>query len=131
VPTLARKPDQPTDLDQRLIEKLRKAMEDECVYRENGLSIAGLASRLSTSEHTLRRLINQRLGFRNFNEFLNRSRLRDACQRLRAPETRSLPILTIALDVGYSSITPFNRAFKEALGMTPTQYREAQDPPPL
>jgi AraC-like DNA-binding protein len=122
-------PDTPPNEEQRLLDRLRVAMEDNFVYRENGLSISGLAGKLGVQEHTLRRLINQRLGFRNFNEFLNRYRLRDACGRLRAAETRALPILTIALDVGYSSITPFNRAFKEVLGMTPTQYREAEKPP--
>ncbi len=124
-------PDAPPSDEQRLLERLRVAMEEQLAYRENGLSIAALAGKLSIQEHVLRRLINQRLGFRNFNEFLNRYRLRDACGRLRAPETRALPILTIALDVGYSSITPFNRAFKELLGMTPTQYREAEDPPTI
>jgi AraC-like DNA-binding protein len=124
-------PDAPPSEEQRLLDRLRVAMEDEFAYRENGLSIAALARKLSVQEHALRRLINQRLGFRNFNDFLNRYRLRDACGRLRAPETRALPILTIALDVGYSSITPFNRAFKEMLGMTPTQYRDAENPPTL
>jgi AraC-like DNA-binding protein len=117
--------------EQRLLERLRTAMEGEFVYRENGLSISGLAGKVGIQEHALRRLINQRLGFRNFNEFLNRYRLRDACARLRAAETRTLPVLTIALDVGYSSITPFNRAFKEMLEMTPTQYREAKKPPQI
>jgi AraC-like DNA-binding protein len=112
-----------------LLAQLLIEMEERCAYRENGLTIAALAAKLSTSEHALRRLINQRLGYRNFNEFLNRYRLRDACHRLRAPDTRSLPVLTIALDVGYSSITPFNRAFKEIVGMTPTQFREAERPP--
>jgi AraC-like DNA-binding protein len=124
-------PDSQPSEEQRLLERLRVAMEEQFAYRENGLSITAVAGRLGVQEHALRRLINQRLGYRNFNEFLNRYRLRDACGRLRAPETRTLPILTIALDVGYSSITPFNRAFKVWLGMTPTQYREAERPPKI
>jgi AraC-like DNA-binding protein len=32
-------------------------------------------------------------------------------------------VLTIALEVGYGSIGPFNRAFKERFGVTPTEYR--------
>jgi AraC-like DNA-binding protein len=34
-------------------------------------------------------------------------------------------VLSIALDVGYGSIGPFNRAFKARMGMTPTQFRQA------
>ena len=37
-------------------------------------------------------------------------------------------MLTIALDLGYGSLGPFNRAFKEATGMTPTGYRERAIP---
>jgi AraC-like DNA-binding protein len=32
-------------------------------------------------------------------------------------------VLTLALDCGYASIGPFNRAFKARFGVTPTQYR--------
>jgi AraC-like DNA-binding protein len=130
IPNPVPEPVSPKDEEQELLARLNKAME-EGVYRKNGLSIADLATTLSVGEHALRRLINQRLGFRNFNEFLNRYRVRDACRRLREPETSKLPILTIAIDVGYSSITPFNRAFKELLGMTPTAYREAKEPPSI
>ena len=35
-------------------------------------------------------------------------------------------MLTIALDLGYGSLGPFNRAFKEISGMTPTAWREAK-----
>jgi AraC-like DNA-binding protein len=117
--------------DQAGLAALRDAMESKCLYRENGLTIGSLAQKLGLQEYALRQLINQRLGFRNFNDFLNRHRIRDACARLRAPDTAKLPVLTIAIDVGYSSITPFNRAFKELTGMTPTAYREAKEPPSI
>ena len=34
------------------------------------------------------------------------------------------PVLTIALDLGYGSLGPFNRAFKLETGLTPTEYRQ-------
>lgn len=106
-----------------LLGRLREAMEQQRVYRREGLTIATLASLLDTQEHVLRRTINQGLGFRNFNEFLNSYRIREAGERLRFAQARKLPVLTIALEVGYGSIGPFNRAFKELMGMTPTEYR--------
>ena len=36
---------------------------------------------------------------------------------------RDVPILTIALDAGFQSIGPFNRAFKADTGLTPTEFR--------
>jgi AraC-like DNA-binding protein len=36
---------------------------------------------------------------------------------------RRIPILSIALSVGYQSVNTFNRAFREILGVTPSTYR--------
>jgi AraC-like DNA-binding protein len=71
-----------------------------------------LAEKLSYPEHQLRRLINGYLGYRNFSAFLNSH-----------PDRARTPVLTIALDLGYGSLGPFNRAFKMETGMTPTDYR--------
>lgn len=109
--------------ERRLHERLVEFVERKHAYRDEGLSIVNLASRLSTSEHTLRRLINQRLGYRNFNDFLHRYRVREACGRL---EQEDAPVLNIALEVGYGSIGPFNRAFKQIMGKTPTEFRAGQ-----
>jgi len=35
-----------------------------------------------------------------------------------------LPILTIAMDVGYRSLSSFNKAFLASHQLTPTQYRQ-------
>jgi AraC-like DNA-binding protein len=37
-----------------------------------------------------------------------------------------VPILTIALDAGFQSLGPFNRAFKAQTGMTPSEFRRQQ-----
>ena len=82
-----------------------------------------LAKRLEVPEYRLRALINKRLGYRNFNALLHEYRLREACLQLADPTKAHLPILTIALDVGYQSIAPFNQAFRDALECTPSEYR--------
>ena len=74
----------------------------------------------------MRRLINQRLGHRNFNAFLNGYRLDDVVAALADPAQEAVPILTIALDAGFQSLGPFNRAFKSRIGMTPSEFRRAQ-----
>jgi len=103
--------------------KLTRALNEDKVYQTHGLSIAALAQRLAVPEYRLRVLINKRLGYRNFNALLHEHRLRDACAQLADPAKAHLPILTIALDVGYQSIAPFNQAFRDALGCTPSEYR--------
>ncbi len=104
--------------------KLDAAMAGH-VYREPGLSIGALADRLDVPEHRLRALINQRLGYRNFSAFLNAHRIADARDWLGDPGKVDLPVLTIAMDLGYGSLAPFNRAFRDATGQTPTDYRRA------
>ena len=102
--------------------QLTAAMSEQHVYRREGLTLAALAATLNLSEAALRTLINQELGYRNFNDFLHHYRLQEAAARLTSED---LPILSIALECGYGSIGPFNRAFRQRFGMTPTEYRAA------
>ncbi len=97
----------------------------EHLYRKAGLNIASLAAELGIPEYRLRRLINEKLGYRNFNALLHEHRLREATDALGDPSKADLPVLTIALEAGYQSINPFNRAFRDLHGMTPTAYRQA------
>jgi AraC-like DNA-binding protein len=114
------------DDDTRLLAALRRLMEHDRAYREEGLSIGGLAAKLGLPEHGLRRLINRRLGYRNFNAFLNSYRLDDVMAALADPAQEAVPILTIAMDAGFQSLGPFNRAFKARTGTTPSEFRRLQ-----
>lgn len=109
--------------EERLAEALQRLMVVERAYRTEDLTVAALATRLAVPEYRLRRLINQRLGHRNFNAFINGYRLHEARTALTDPARRELPVLTIALEAGFQSIGPFNRAFKVATGLTPTEFR--------
>jgi AraC-like DNA-binding protein len=112
-----------SEQDAALLTALDDLMKNNKIYREEGLSIAGLAVKLSVPEYRLRRLINQKLGHRNFSAFVNGYRLSEAMAALSDPSQSSVPVLTIALDTGFGSIGPFNRAFKAHTAMTPTEYR--------
>ncbi|MGI9250821.1 MAG: helix-turn-helix domain-containing protein [Pseudohongiellaceae bacterium] len=94
------------------------------LYREAGLTIAMLAKKLAMPEYRLRAFIHKQLGFRNFNAMLHKYRIEDAGVVLSSREQKHLPILTIALTVGYQSITPFNNAFREIKGVTPSEFRK-------
>lgn len=111
------------DADVALVASLQQTMNFARVYRQEGLTIADLARRQGLPEHRLRRLINQGLGHRNFNSFLNGYRIAEARAALGDPAQAAVPILTIALDAGFGSLGPFNRAFKNETGLTPTEFR--------
>jgi AraC-like DNA-binding protein len=102
---------------------LASLMSLDHLYREPSLTIGALAERMALPEHKLRRLINQELGHRNFSAFLNGYRLADTKRWLVDPAQADTPILTLAMDAGFQSLGPFNRAFKATTGVTPTEYR--------
>ena len=101
-------------------------MAEERAYRAEGFSITALAARLGEPEYRVRRAINGEMGHRNFTAFLNGFRLDEVRAALADRAQREVPILTIALDAGFGSLGPFNRAFRDAEGMTPTEYRAAR-----
>lgn len=107
-----------------LIKEISALFDTHFAYRQEGLTVASLAKRLRVPEYRVRRAINQGMGYRNFNSFLNHHRLTDVEASLNDPQKARLPILTIAFDAGFGSLAPFNKAFKERTGMTPTVFRE-------
>lgn len=111
-------------IDPTLLKHLTLLMEKEEVYREEGLSIRKLAQKMEVKEYKLRQVINKHLGFRNFNAYLNTHRIEAACTILAHPEKQDLTILEIAFSLGYNSLAPFNKSFKQITGMTPTEWRK-------
>jgi AraC-like DNA-binding protein len=105
------------------IAAVQRAFVEQHVYRDGELTVASLALKLAMPEYRLRKLIHEKLGYRNFNALLHDYRIAEACRHFADPTKNSLPILTIALTVGYNSINPFNRAFRDAKAMTPSAYR--------
>lgn len=105
---------------------VRRLIEEEGIHREHGMTIGKLAVTADIPEYRLRQLINGGLGYRNFNDFLNHFRIEEASKRLADPGEARIPVLTIALDVGFRSISSFNKCFKDTHGMTPTAYRRSR-----
>jgi len=58
----------------------------------------------------------------NFVAYINRHRITKACTLLRDPKLR---ISEIAFAVGFQSLSQFNRVFKKAIAVSPTEYRRA------
>lgn len=121
-PVTAMRTDRLSAPDRIELDKVLDHME-QGGYRQEGLTVGNLGQTLGLPEHRLRVLINQGLGYRNFSAFLNSYRLREAEQFLSDPDRARDHVLKIALDLGYGSVGPFNRAFKAETGMTPTEFR--------
>ena len=90
------------------------------------MTIAAVAKRLGVPEHRLRKHINEALGHSNFNAYVNQYRIEAAKAALRDAKLAHVPVLTIALDSGFASLPPFNRAFRTVTGQSATAYRSAK-----
>lgn len=112
-----------SDPDALWIDRLNAAMQQNMLWRREGLTIADLADAIGLPEHRLRRLINDRLGHRNFPAFINQQRVEAAKAILADPGAANRTVASIAFDLGFASLGPFNRAFREETGLTPTEYR--------
>lgn len=116
------RPNAPSTRDLAVAEEIRLLMDRDKLYRSMDLSREVLAAKLAVTEHALSRIINQCLG-QNFNTLVNQYRVEDAKQRLAA---ESAPVTTIAFEVGFASLSSFNRVFKHVTDMSATQYRASQ-----
>ncbi|MCA0401743.1 MAG: helix-turn-helix transcriptional regulator [Proteobacteria bacterium] len=103
----------------RIATKIEKAMAEERLYRNQGMTLRHLSDHTRVPENYLSQVLNETLG-RNFYEFVNHWRIRDACALLAED---ALSIIEIGEEVGFNSRSTFNAAFKKETGLTPSEYR--------
>ncbi len=126
IQTATRKDDEASDApalnrsDALVRDRIMRAIEEENLYARPGLTIGELAASINMKEYLLRRFIHEKLRYRNFNKFINEIRVRKAVGMLRETDTK---ISVIALELGYSSPSSFNKVFRDVYGMTPTEFR--------
>ncbi len=107
-----------------LKKKLLAAMETDRLWRDSELTLADLASRLSTTPHKVSEVLNGHLG-QTFYDFVNAYRVRAVQDRLAAEGGRAPKLLVLALEAGFASKSTFNDVFKKHTGQTPSAYRSA------
>ncbi|RTE86602.1 MULTISPECIES: helix-turn-helix transcriptional regulator [Gammaproteobacteria] len=114
----------PNQAEKKLLSKLESLMLEDKIYLKDQLTIGRLSGLMGVAEHRLRKLINNYTGYENFSSYVNNYRLQDVIRVMSDSENDHLPILTIALNHGFNSLPPFNRAFKKEVGMTPSEFRK-------
>ena len=100
---------------------------DACIRKRESdlLTLSALSRKLGYSEDTLSRKFKEISGM-HFRDYLRQRSLAFALKEVQDSKKR---LLEIALDYGFSSHEAFSRSFKEAYGVTPSQYRA--DPKPV
>jgi AraC-like DNA-binding protein len=83
------------------------------------LSLGQVARAVNASTFYFCKMFKKATGL-NFTEYLSRVRIEKAKNLLLNPNLR---ISEIAFEVGFQSLTHFNRVFKKIVGQSPTDYR--------
>lgn len=109
--------------DSTLAKRIMQTLQQDEKFATPELKVADLAEILEEHEYKVTQCITGSLGYRNFNHLINSHRIESAKEVLANPDNNERPILSVAFDCGFNSIGPFNRAFKQQVGMTPRQYR--------
>ncbi|MEP6922730.1 MAG: AraC family transcriptional regulator, partial [bacterium] len=103
-----------------LVQKAREYIEK---HKLEPLSLADVAKAAGASVFHFCKVFHKATGL-TFTDYVARVRLDDAKTQLVNPNRR---ISEVAYDVGFQSLTQFNRTFKRVFGQSPTEFRAHLD----
>jgi len=88
-------------------------------HQTEDLTLGQVAKAVNTSTFYFCKMFKKATGI-NFTDYLSRVRIEKSKNLLLNPNLR---VSEIAFEVGFQSLTHFNRVFKKILGQSPTEYR--------
>jgi AraC-like DNA-binding protein len=100
-----------------LVQKARDYIDK---HKTDALSLSAVAQAAGASVFHFCKVFRKSTGLK-FTDYVARVRLEDARTQLLNPNRR---ISEVAYDVGFQSLTQFNRMFKRVFGQSPTEFRE-------
>lgn len=111
------------DQIEQIFEKAHQIVVDDKQYQNESLTLKSLSESIHVSPQILSLVINQK-SERNFNNFINQYRVEEALRLFGDENYNHRTVASIALEVGFNSISSFNTAFKKETGKTPLAYRK-------
>jgi AraC-like DNA-binding protein len=112
-----------------ILQRLLTLMQSSKPYAIPTLTLPALSKQMNVSPHHLSQIINERLN-RNFFEFINHYRVREAKRLLKDPGNQHLTLAAIGFEAGFNSVSSFNSIFKKVTSCTPSVYRSSDTPTP-
>lgn len=107
--------------EQQLYRRLCTLMEEKKLYIDESLNREALAQMLGTNEKYVEQAIRQCSKGETVGEFINRYRMENVARLLK---TTDEPVAIIGELSGIPSRATLARLFRNAYGMTPTEYRK-------
>ena len=112
----------PPEEQKRIVDAVISLMETKKIYLNNNLSVYDIAHELKTNKSYISFSINNILK-KNFRNFVNEYRIKEAQKLLLDPKFDNLSIEGIAQTVGYISKSTFNTSFQKYTGKKPSDFR--------
>ncbi|MCM1190575.1 MAG: response regulator [bacterium] len=104
-----------TDVTQEIVRYIRKNLDRD-------ISVSGIAEYVGMNAEYLTKLFKKNTGYA-LKEYIINEKLEAAKMLLT---TTQLPVTLVADHVGYGNYSNFTRAFKQAVGCTPLDYRKTE-----
>ena len=114
--------------NQNMLDSLMELISSEKIYLNNQLTIEDVAKKLNTNRTYLSQIINEKFSV-NFNNFINKYRVKEAQQMLLMDSNKAFTIESIANAAGFHSKSSFNTAFKKFTGLTPSDFIRLKNQP--
>ena len=89
-------------------------------HKELSCTLEDISQKLEYSTVYLSRFFHENTGM-TYREYVRMIKMNHACYLLK---NTGLSILDVSLQCGYSSLSGFNRSFKQIVGVNPTEYRK-------
>ena len=105
---------------------LLEALENQQLYRDQSLTLAKLATKLTTPINDLSALINEGMKT-NFTDLITQHRVKAYIELSHEQDSHKYSLLGLAEEAGFSSKASFYRIFKKETGMTPNSYLKAKN----
>jgi AraC-like DNA-binding protein len=110
---------------QKMHQALVASMEKEKLFTNTDLTLAELARHLGVHANYLSQVINS-FEQVNFYDYINIKRVEEFKKIAPLPKSQQFTLLSLAYDCGFNSKTSFNRNFKKATGLSPSEYLNQQ-----
>lgn len=117
-----------TDISKNEIHDMIMNVMENCpeIYKSD-FSLARLSELCGSRQEYVSQVINETFNC-NFNELINRYRIREACRRIDDKQNYGqFTLAAIAQGVGIDSATTFSKYFKKTTGLTPSLYKKNSD----
>ena len=101
-----------------VVRKIRKLAEEN--FADHECNVAWIANKLYMTSGYVGRIFNKSTGI-GLMEYITECRMKAACQLL---SEENISVSKIAAQVGYTDANYFTKAFRNKMGMSPSEYRK-------